>query len=224
MSGLAGAAVLGLLAAPLSAVTADAAPSSTGELRSTQGLRNGVTVAGITEHLASFQAISDANGGNRVSGFGGYDASKDYAVERLEAAGYDVTVQPFEFQYDADRTPAVLQQTAPTTSSWVDGQDYSSMTYSGNGDVTATVTAVDLVVPPVGVANGNTSGCEAADFAGFTPGTIALMQRGTCPFGQKAQNAQAAGATAAVIFNEGQAGRTAAFSGTLGGRPRSRSR
>ena len=94
MSGLAGAAVLGLLAAQLSAVTADAAPQKGGpsEVRSTQGLRNGVTVAGITEHLASLQAISDANGGNRVSGFGGYDASKNYAVERLEAAGYDVTV------------------------------------------------------------------------------------------------------------------------------------
>ena len=113
MSGLAGAAVLGLLASPLSAVTADAAPSASGDLRSTQGLRNGVTVAGITEHLAALQAISDANGGNRVSGFGGYDASKDYAVERLEAAGYDVTVQPFEFPYDADRTPAVLQQVSP---------------------------------------------------------------------------------------------------------------
>ncbi len=219
MSGLAGAAVLGLLAAPLSAVTADAAPKSggAGEVRSTQGLRNGVTVAGITEHLASFQAISDTNGGNRVSGFAGYDKSKDYVVKRLEAADYDVSVQAFEFPYDADRTPAVLQQTAPTTSSWVDGQDYSSMTYSGNGDVTAAVTAVDLVVPAPGDANGNTSGCEAADFAGFPVGTIALMQRGTCPFGAKAQNAEAAGAAGAVIFNEGQAGRTAALSGTLGG-------
>ncbi|QIK67797.1 M20/M25/M40 family metallo-hydrolase [Nocardioides sp. HDW12B] len=217
MSGLAGAAVLGLLASPLAAVTtADAAPGATGEVRSTQGLRNGVTVAGITEHLAALQAISDANGGNRVSGFGGYDASKDYAVERLEAAGYDVTVQPFPFPYDADRTPAVLQQVSPGSSSWVDGVDYASMTYSGNGDVTGAVTAVDLVVPPTPAANGSTSGCEAADFAGFPVGTVALLQRGSCDFRVKALNAQAAGATAAIIFNEGQPGRTAVLSGTLG--------
>ncbi len=48
-----------------------------------------------------------------------------------------------------------------------------------------------------------TSGCEAADFAGMPAGSIALMQRGTCTFGQKTDNAIAAGAVAAIIFNDG---------------------
>ncbi len=48
-----------------------------------------------------------------------------------------------------------------------------------------------------------TSGCEAGDFAGFPAGNIALVQRGTCSFGIKAANAQAAGAAAVVIFNQG---------------------
>ena len=52
----------------------------------------------------------------------------------------------------------------------------------------------------------STSGCEADDFAGldFSGDTdIALIQRGTCNFGTKAQNAQLAGAEAVIIFNQG---------------------
>ena len=64
-----------------------------------------------------------------------------------------------------------------------------------------------------------TSGCEAADFAGMPAGSIALMQRGTCTFGQKADNANAAGAVAAIIFNDGgDAGRVAVINGTLAAR------
>src|SRR5690606_32389840 len=57
---------------------------------------------------------------------------------------------------------------------------------------------------------------EATDFEGFTPGNIALLQRGTCSFQVKAENAQAAGAAGAIIFNEGQEDRTETLNGTLG--------
>ena len=57
-------------------------------------------------------------------------------------------------------------------------------------------------------ANSNTSGCEAADFAGFPAGAVALVQRGTCGFNVKVLNAQAAGASAVIVMNEGQPGRT----------------
>src|SRR3954452_25133190 len=59
-----------------------------------------------------------------------------------------------------------------------------------------------LVVPSP-ADNGNTSGCEAADVAGFPAGAIALMQRGTCTFQVKLNNAAAAGAVAGVVSNEG---------------------
>jgi Zn-dependent M28 family amino/carboxypeptidase len=45
---------------------------------------------------------------------------------------------------------------------------------------------------------------------------VALIQRGTCDFVVKVENAKAAGATAAIIFNEGQEGRTDIINGTLG--------
>ena len=63
------------------------------------------------------------------------------------------------------------------------------------------MTAVDLQLGP---GNTSTSGCEAADFAGFPAGNIALIQRGTtCTFAQKGNNADAADASAIIFFNQG---------------------
>jgi Peptidase family M28/PA domain len=64
----------------------------------------------------------------------------------------------------------------------------------------AAVTTVDL---QLGLGNTSTSGCETADWAGFPTGNIALLQRGTCTFELKAENAAAAGAVGIVIFNQG---------------------
>ena len=86
------------------------------------------------------------------------------------------------------------------------------MTYSGSGTVTAPVQAVGTT----GEKAASTSGCEAADFADFVPGNIALLQRGTCAFGVKAANAVAAGASAVLIFNTGLDGAEGAVAGTLG--------
>src|SRR5438067_1058581 len=70
-----------------------------------------------------------------------------------------------------------------------------------------------IIIPSPG---GSTSGCSSSDFAGFVPGRIALIQRGTCFFGEKALNAQAAGASGVVIFNEGNTPeRSGVFSGSL---------
>jgi len=46
-------------------------------------------------------------------------------------------------------------------------------------------------------------------------GHVALIQRGGCNYGVKVQNAQAAGATGVIIFNEGNPGRTGVISGSL---------
>jgi Zn-dependent M28 family amino/carboxypeptidase len=182
----------------------------------TRAIRKAVTLAGVREHQAAFQDIADDNDGIRASGTPGYDASADYVAERLTAAGYTVTRQPFQFPFYEQLSPSTFQQVSPNPTSYVEGTDFFTMTYSGAGDVTAVVQAVDLVVPAAPVPNTSNSGCEASDFAGFTPGNIALMQRGTCPFGVKATNAQAAGAVAVIIFNEGQPGRTDPLGGTLG--------
>ena len=154
----------------------------------------------VREHQAALQEIADENDGNRFSGFPGYDASVDYVVERLEAAGYDPEVQEFDYLAFEVVGPSVLQQTAPNAITYVAGVDFGVITQSDPGDVTAAVTPVDL---QLGLGNTSTSGCEASDFAGFPAGNIALLQRGTCTFEIKAENAAAAGAVGIVIFNQG---------------------
>lgn len=152
-----------------------------------------VTLAGVRRHQAALQAIAEANGGTRSAGTPGYAQSVQYIVDRMSAAGYEVRLNAFPFTY----VPLpLLQQTAPVSASYESG----AFTGTGHGDVSAAVTAVDI---NLALPRANTSGCQAADFAGFPAGNIALIQRGTCTFALKALNAQAAGATAVIIFNQG---------------------
>jgi len=201
--------IVALLGSMLVAVASADVPTDT------TALRNAVTEENIWQHLKELQKIANRNGGNRASGTPGYDASADYVASKLQAAGYLVTVQPFDFTFFEELIPAVLDQVAPGSVSYTYGVDYYTMDYSGSGDVTALVQAVDLLLPPTG---GSTSGCEATDFTGFTAGKIALIQRGTCTFREKALNAQQAGAVGVIVFNEGNTpDRVPLFGGTLGG-------
>ena len=202
------------------ALTAAALGPVTGAVRvDTSALREAVTVEGVRAHQQTFQVIADLNGDTREASSPGYFASVDYVAGAMGAAGYDVTVQEFEFPFFQELTPAELEQLDPnpTVYPYFDPAGFATMEYSGSGDVTALAQGVDLVLPPGDAANTSTSGCEASDFGGFTPGNIAIVQRGTCTFALKAQNAEAAGAVGVVIFNEGQPGRTEAVVGTLGG-------
>ena len=144
-----------------------------------------VTLGGVRAHQAALQAIADANGGTRVSGAPGYDASADYAERVLRNAGYVVTRQSFQFQTFVQLSPPLLEQVAPAPGGPI---VTNILAYSGSGDVTAAVTALP------GPAVDRRRGCEAADFAGFPGGNIALVSRGSCTFAIKATNAAAAGA------------------------------
>jgi Zn-dependent M28 family amino/carboxypeptidase len=170
-----------------------------------------VTLEGVRAHQAAFQAIADANGGNRAAATPGYEASVDYVVEQLEDTNWDVSIHEFDFT-----VPQPIQQHTPVAATHAVG----GVSGSTLGTVNAAVQAVDInLVPP----RASTSGCDGAftqgpdttndpvlpdpagpdDFAGFTAGNIALIQRGTCSFALKVSNAQAAGASAVIIFNQG---------------------
>jgi Zn-dependent M28 family amino/carboxypeptidase len=202
------ACVLGIVTAAavasLPGGAALAAPATTGcETRTNNTydkLLECVRVEGVRRHQLALQQIADANGGNRFSGLPGYDASVDYVVKTLEAAGYDPEVLPFNYFAYGVIGPSALQQVAPNAITYVEGTDFGPVIQSDSGDVTAAVTPVDLAL---GLGNTSTSGCETADWAGFPAGNIALLQRGTCTFEIKAENAAAAGAVGIVIFNQG---------------------
>ena len=177
-----------------------------------------VTVANILTHEHALQAIADRNGGTRVAGSQGNLETVNYVASTMQADGWSVQKQPFDFPYFQELAASTFSQTAPTATTFVNGTDFQTMQYSGSGAVTANVTAVGPLNVPIGsTAPGTTaSGCAASDFAGFPPGNIALVQRGTCNFVVKVKNAEAAGASAVVVFNEGQPGRTAPVAGNLG--------
>ena len=168
--------------------------------------------ADLWKHMQNFQAIADANPSpadghpSRNSGEPGYKASADYVARVMTAAGYDVTLQPYKFTYYAYTAPPVFKQVSPTphtyalTDEWSPGQSVGTTT-------AALQPAGGIIIPPTPTPT-STSGCTSADFSGFVPGRIALIQRGSCNFGVKVLNAQAAGATGVIIFNEGNPGRT----------------
>lgn len=167
-------------------------------------LTKAVKVGEVLDHLDELQDIADDEG-DRASGKPGYGASVEYIVDELEDAGYDPVVQEFPFTY-AEENSTLSRQDPATT--WVDGQDFLRNNFdsgSPEGTATAPIVPVDLV-DPFPADGSSTSGCEASDFDGFPAGSVALVQRGTCDFALKAVNAQAAGAAAVIVANDGRPG------------------
>jgi Zn-dependent M28 family amino/carboxypeptidase len=164
-----------------------------------------VTLDGVRRHQRALQTIADQNNGIRTSGTAGYNASVAYAEKTFRDAGYQVAVQPFQFQTFISLSPSVLEQVAPAPAATLAN---NILSYSGSGDVTAAVST----------PSGDFRGCTAADYAGFAAGNIALVSRGTpagqpaCTFAIKATNAFNAGASAVVIYNN----TAGPLNGTLG--------
>ncbi|MGL4965722.1 MAG: M28 family peptidase [Inquilinus sp.] len=228
LSHLAAAALASVVALPVSsALAADTAPAVTKVSASTLALGNplgdlitalmsldlqrAVTVPGIRLHLAALQRIADANDGTRAAGTPGNVATVNYIKQRLQRAGYRVTVQNFDIPFYEELGPGTFAELTPTPKTYVDLTDFTTMPFSGSGDVTGRLVPTnDVEIPPAPAPN-SSSGCEAADFPAAVSGNIALVQRGTCDFSVKAANAKAAGAVGVVIFNEGQPGRTDLF-------------
>ena len=172
----------------------------------------------LWNHMEAFQAIADANPGldghpSRNSGEPGYWASVQYVKNKMEDAGYDVTIQPYKFTYTSFVGTPTWSESSPTARNFQLVTDWNPGTSNGTADADLQP-AGGIVLPPTPTSS-STSGCTAADFSNFTAGHIALIQRGSCNFGVKVLNAQAAGATGVVIFNEGNPGRTAVLSGSL---------
>jgi Zn-dependent M28 family amino/carboxypeptidase len=184
-------------------------------------LRNAITQAGIRTHLQAIENIANASPNLNVApGNPGFVTARDYVVNTLKAAGYSPVVTAFQFPYYRVNALPVFQEVdsgGNLVHQYQYVTDFLLATYSASADVTRQVQPVDVVVP-IGsnLPNTSTSGCEASDFAGFTAGNIALIQRGTCSFLQKATNAQNAGASGVILFNEGQANRTGVIDATLG--------
>ncbi|POS77063.1 leupeptin-inactivating enzyme 1 [Diaporthe helianthi] len=168
--------------------------SATRKPVTSDALQNDITSQALLDRAGDLQAIAYmTTGRNRVFGSPGHNFTSLYLYELVSQLEdyYDVEYQPFIETYSGGDASLV-----------VNGEDQgaSLMTYAPSGQVEAAFVAVSNL------------GCEAADYPAEVSGAIALISRGTCPFGLKAVLAGAAGAAGAVIYNN-VAG---SLSGTLG--------
>ncbi|WP_235576934.1 M28 family peptidase [Rathayibacter sp. Leaf296] len=160
-------------------------------------LADAVTVDGIMEHLEAFQAIADANGGNRAIGTTGYELSGQYVESVLAAAGYETERQDFT------TTTQTIDAFSLTTTPAVEGIPMSFTPSTPEGGVTG-----ELIAPV------DPLGCTADAWAGLdATGEVALVSRGVCSFAEKSAAAGAAGASAVIIYNNAPA---EPLNGTLG--------
>jgi Zn-dependent M28 family amino/carboxypeptidase len=194
--------LLGALTMLLVAGLMAPAYANNGTNNTSKKLRDAVSASGMMTHLTALQDIGDDNGGTRAGGTSGYDSSADYAVDVFRRAGYVVSTQEFDYQVFTELPGTSLTRVSPPPAGPIATTIFA---YSGSGDVTAPVSR------PADAGSGN-EGCEAADFAGFPAGSIALVQRGSCTFAIKGTNAYNAGATAVVIWNN----QPGVINGTLG--------
>ncbi len=131
--------------------------------------------------------------GDRDTGTAGYQRPVRLCCRRwCGEAGYHVTVQ--QYQYNALEVTGVPQFGTPDKS-YAFTHDWLVAQHSSGGTVTASIQ----------LADGSGEGCFPGDFAGFVPGHIALLERGTCAYDAQVRNAETAGAAAVLLYGSGNA-------------------
>ena len=193
-----------MLLAALTAVVAAVSPATpTGALtRARCETRSRLTASWHTRTLC-VQHRANANGGTRAAGTPGYDALLAYVQAQLEATPYsDVTVQRFTFDRSASSHRRCSSGSRPIRGpssgrrfhhdgllrhrrrGGASGRRTTSSSRRERRRRRRTVAASRPITP-----------------ASATEPQVALIQRGTCDFHIKAENAQAVGYDAKIIFN-----------------------
>jgi Zn-dependent M28 family amino/carboxypeptidase len=145
-----------------------------------------ITQAGLQKHLATLQAIADANDGERAAGTPGYDASVAYVERQLRKVGWRVQTQQVPMAAWREDSPATLELNGTT----LKPNEFRVPSYSAAGRAEGTLQAVD-------------DACETEDFEQLQPGQVAFTGFGTCFLWRKTVNARRAGASALVVQAKG---------------------
>ncbi|ODH26347.1 hypothetical protein ACO22_04675 [Paracoccidioides brasiliensis] len=160
---------------------------------STKALVKGIELEELMRGARKLQSIAYATPErNRVFGSTAHNDTVDWLVQELQESQY----------YDVVKQKQVHLWSRSEATLTVNGEskEASPMTYSPSGN-----TEQDIVLV-------NDLGCAPEDFPARVAGKIALIVRGTCPFGLKAAHAGAAKAVGALIYNN----IPGPLSGTLG--------
>lgn len=147
-----------------------------------------VTADAMMAHLTKLQEIADAHGGNRALGRPGYDASVDYVAATLRDKGFDVQTPEFEV-----RIPWADEPSLTVAGSTVEAKPLQYTVGTPQGGISGPLVAARVE---------DTPGCTADDYDGLPlDGAVVLVDRGSCPFGQKQSVAAERGAVALIVAN-----------------------
>ncbi len=149
-------------------------------------LRGRVSTDAMMAHLTKLQDIANANNNTRAVGTPGYDASVDYVVGKLRDKGFDVQTMQFEAHvFHAEKGSATVADKK---------FDVRALEYSVG------TPPVGVTGPLVAVPVDGSPGCNPADYDSLpVNGAVVLVDRGTCPFTQKAGAAAQKGAVAIIV-------------------------
>ncbi|RPH34915.1 MAG: hypothetical protein EHM90_05285, partial [Chloroflexi bacterium] len=159
-----------------------------------EALRSAVGAEAIRDHLDELFAAANAGDGTRASGLEGYAGSQEYVVEVLTEAGYEVTLDEFQFPFFAETAEPRVSIVGGET--FAGGEHLRALIFSRSGEFEAPIVTVGT--DEEGGVTGS-GGCERADWNDFPTGAIALAGAGPCFRLQMVEQAQDAGAAALII-------------------------
>jgi aminopeptidase YwaD len=188
-----------LLGAACSSASPPPATEQVARATATQGTTTGTpasaAISGSDRHESAraleHVRVLSVDIGPRVAGTPGEEAAAEYIRAQFESYGYSVEVMTFSFEGDRFRPARIA----------VNGQDIEAYTMAGSGGREVTGEAMY-----VGLAD--RAGLEGKDLAG----KVAVADRGTLRFGEKAENVQARGAIGLIVINN----EPGSLSGSLG--------
>jgi len=149
-------------------------------------LQSKVKLDATMAHLQQLQDIADANGGTRVVGSPGYDASVEYVAKALRDNGFDVQTPEF--------TMGIFK--ADKASLTVNGQPVETRVIPYSVASPAEGATGRFVVP---TGDGHL-GCAVSDYSGLDlKGAVVMLDRGDCRFAEKAKLITERGGVALIL-------------------------
>jgi Zn-dependent M28 family amino/carboxypeptidase len=170
------------------------ASSASADLSASEALRAAVGSAAIGEHLEALFDAAEAGDGSRASGVEGYSGSRQYVVEQLTAAGYEITLDEFTFPFFSET--AEPRVTIVGGATFAGGDHLRPLIFSRSGEFEAPIETVAVTADGEPIDSG---GCARSDWDDFTTGAIALAGPGPCFRRQMVEHAQDAGAAALIV-------------------------
>ncbi|MHA3023934.1 M28 family metallopeptidase [Mycobacterium sp. BMJ-28] len=163
-------------------------------------VRDRVTADAMLAHMKKLQEIADANNGTRAMGTPGYTASVEFVANMLRDKGFDVQTPEFEVRLPFAEEPVLTVSGAKVTA-----KPFNYTIGTPEGGVRG---------PLVAARADDTPGCAESDYDGLpVQGALVLVDRGSCPFGDKQAVAAKRGAVALIVANNVDGDE---FGGTLG--------